>query len=92
MDEHLVDLAIQLLVELLEEEFKDERELVMQRCLDNIQMGISVPVSLQMLRLTLATYPAPSKSWFKSSSTKMPTGGVIFLLNNNNMYHLSIKH
>jgi ubiquitin C-terminal hydrolase len=79
VDENLVDLAIQLLVELLEEvgSFKDEREAVMQRCLDNISRGTSVPVSLQILRRTLATYPAPSKSWFsvvgRSSMTKQVT-------------------
>jgi hypothetical protein len=73
VDEGLVDLATQLLVDLLEEEFKDERELILQRCLDNIQMGMSVPVSLRLLRKTLATYPLPSRSWFKSSAAKMPT-------------------
>ena len=73
MDEGLIDLATQLLVDLLEEEFKDERELILQRCLDNIQMGMSVPVSLRLLRKTLATYPLPSRSWFKSSAAKMPT-------------------
>eukprot|EP01032_Pedospumella_encystans_P008886 gene8886-10504_t len=62
--EGLVDLAVQLLVELLQEEFKDERELVMQRCLDNIQAGRSVPVSLQILRRTLALFPQAPKSWF----------------------------
>jgi hypothetical protein len=73
VEEGLVDLAAQLLVDLLEEEFKDERELVMQRCLDNIQMGMSVPVSLQLLRKTLATYPPPSRSWFKGTVAKLPT-------------------
>jgi hypothetical protein len=73
VEEGLVDLAAQLLVDLLEEEFKDERELVMQRCLDNIQMGMSVPVSLQLLRRTLATYPPPSRSWFKGTVAKLPT-------------------
>ena len=73
MDEGLIDLATQLLVDLLEEEFKDERELIMQRCLDNIQMGMSVPVSLRLLRKTLATYPIPSRSWFKGASAKLPT-------------------
>ena len=28
-------------------------------------MGMSVPVSLRLLRKTLATYPGPSRSWFK---------------------------
>ena len=60
-------------MDLLEEEFKDERELIMQRCLDNIQMGMSVPVSLRLLRKTLATYPIPSRSWFKGTSAKLPT-------------------
>ena len=65
VDENLVDLATQLLVDLLEDEFKEERELILQRCLDNIQMGMSVPVSLRLLRKTLATYPMPNRSWFK---------------------------
>ena len=65
IDENLIDLATQLLVDLLEDEFKDERELILQRCLDNIQMGMSVPVSLRLLRKTLGTYPMPSRSWFK---------------------------
>ena len=64
IDENLIDLAIQLLVDLLQDEFKDERELVMLKCLDNIQAGISVPVSLQLLRKTLALHPTHSKSWF----------------------------
>ena len=65
VDECLIDLATQLLVDLLEDEFKEERELILQRCLDNIQMGMSVPVSLRLLRKTLATYPMPNRSWFK---------------------------
>ena len=73
VDEGLVDLATQLLVDLLEDEFKDERELILQRCLDNIQMGMSVPVSLRLLRKTLATYPLPSRSWFKGNTAKLPT-------------------
>lgn len=76
IDEGLIDLAIQLLVELLREEFKDERELVMQRCLDNIQMGMSVPVSLHVLRLTLGTYPTPSKSWFSMVGRATASKGV----------------
>jgi ubiquitin C-terminal hydrolase len=63
VDEGLIDLAIQLLVDLQQEEFKDERELVMQRCLDNIQAGRSVPVSLRILRRTLALYPQSPKAW-----------------------------
>ena len=73
VDEGLVDLATQLLVDLLEDEFKDERELILQRCLDNIQMGMSVPVSLRLLRKTLATYPLPTRYWFKSNTAKLPT-------------------
>jgi ubiquitin C-terminal hydrolase len=74
IDENLIDIAITLLVELLQEEFKDERDLVMQRCLDNIQMGITVPVSLQVLRRTLALYPTPSRGWFAVvGSSKGPT-------------------
>lgn len=74
IDENLIDIAITLLVELLQEEFKDERELVMQRCLDNIQMGITVPASLQVLRRTLALYPTPSRGWFAVvGSSKSPT-------------------
>ena len=64
VQESLVDVAVQLLVELLQEEFKEERELVMQRCLENMKYGISVPVSLQILRRTLALYPLSHKSWF----------------------------
>lgn len=64
VDEDLIELAIQLLVELLEEEFAEERELVMHRCLANIQVGISVPVSLQILRRTLNLYPSAQKGWF----------------------------
>jgi ubiquitin C-terminal hydrolase len=78
VDEGLVDVAVQLLVELLQEEFKEDRELVMQRCLDNIQAGRSVPVSMQLLRRTLALYPAAPKSWFvlnRPSGPKVVTVG-----------------
>ena len=85
VQESLVDVAVQLLVDLLQDEFKDERELVMQRCLENMKYGISVPVSLQILRRTLALYPLSNKSWFvlgrpsttsnKSSSSSSLTAG-----------------
>lgn len=63
----LVDLAVQLLVELLEVEFIEERERVMQRCIEHVRIGVSVPVSLQLLRRTLGTYPNSAKSWYASS-------------------------
>jgi ubiquitin C-terminal hydrolase len=76
VDDSLFDLAIQLLVELLQLEFMSEREKVMQRCLENIRVGISVPASLQLLRRTLATYATTVKSWFavgRSTNSKVPT-------------------
>lgn len=72
VEDSLFDLAIQLLVELLQSEFMDEREKAMQRCLEHIRVGISVPASLQLLRKTLATYAASSKSWFGVSRTNNP--------------------
>ena len=63
-NQSLTDLAITLLVELLEEEYKDSRDMVMQRCLDNIKIGIATPVSLKILRRTLAIFPNQSTGWF----------------------------
>ena len=72
IDENLIDTAINLLVELLQEEFRDERDLVITRCLDNIQAGISVPVSLQILQKTLLLYPSHQKNWFSGISRPPP--------------------
>eukprot|EP01031_Cornospumella_fuschlensis_P006200 gene6200-7706_t len=64
IDPNLSSLAVELLVELLAEEFSEERDMVMQRCIDNIQVGVSVPISLTLLRSILSLYPASNKSWF----------------------------
>ncbi|RYH19527.1 hypothetical protein EON65_26000 [archaeon] len=64
IDPNLSSLAVELLVELLAEEFAEERDMVMQRCIDNIQVGVSVPISLTLLRSILSLYPASNKSWF----------------------------
>lgn len=64
IDPNLSALAVELLVELLAEEFAEERDMVMQRCIDNIQVGVSVPISLTLLRSILSLYPASNKSWF----------------------------
>ena len=67
VDEDIVDIAVQLLVELLQEdEFKDEREYVLLRCVRNIQLGCSVPTSMKIIRLGLALYPSPSSGWFSN--------------------------
>jgi len=74
VDDNKVDLAVTLLVELLNEEFKDDREEIITRCLENVQNGISVPASLQVIRRTLACFPLPTKGWFVSrQSVKTPT-------------------
>ena len=74
IDDNKVDLAVSLLVELLNEEFKDDREEIIYRCLENVQNGISVPVSLQVIRRTLACFPLPAKGWFGTrQSLKTPT-------------------
>ena len=66
IEESVVNLAVTLIVELLKEEFKSDREVVMQKCLDNISSNVSVPSSLLLLRQTLATYQSPPKGWFSS--------------------------
>ena len=81
IDENLIDLAIQLLVDLLQDEFKDEREIVMLKCLDNIQASMSVPVSLQLLRKTLALYPSQGKSWFGGITNRQSFGRVTTIQN-----------
>ena len=81
IDESLIDVAIQLLVDLLQDEFKEEREVVMVKCLDNIQASMSVPVSLQLLRKTLALYPSQNKGWFGGITNRQSFGRVATIQN-----------
>ena len=60
-----VNLVIDLLLELLTGDFVDEREIVLQRCLGNIQIGSSVAVSMKLSRKILETYPVTKRSWFR---------------------------
>jgi hypothetical protein len=61
----MIDVAVDLLVELLAEtDFKDERDSVMQRCIENVARHRSVPASLSLLRKVLATIPAQNRAWF----------------------------
>eukprot|EP00981_Chlorochromonas_danica_P000418 scaffold96_cov167-Ochromonas_danica.AAC.25 len=76
-DPILIGLAVDLLVELLQEEFVEEREAVMQKCIDNVQLGRNVPISLQLLRRTLCLYPSGNKGWFILSRQSMPKGTSI---------------
>lgn len=76
--ENLCNLAVQLLVELLQSDFPDERETVMRKCIDNILGGHSVAASLQILRKTLGTYPLPTRNWLSltgrsAATAKNPT-------------------
>lgn len=66
VDVSLVDLAVDHLVDLLKEEFKNDREVVIQRCVNNIRNGTSVPVSAKILRRTLTLYPTSSGGWFSN--------------------------
>jgi hypothetical protein len=66
VDVSLVDMAVDLLVDLLREEFKNDRDVVIQRCVQNIRTGTSVPVSAKILHRTLSLYPTSSGGWFSS--------------------------
>lgn len=76
-NDDLCQKALQSLVDLLKEEFLEEREAVMQSCIENIEMGVSVPVSLSLLRRILLLYPTPTKSWFVLSRHAVPKGTTI---------------
>jgi hypothetical protein len=73
IDVSLVDMAVDLLVDLLKEEFKNDREIVIQRCVQNIRTGVSVPVSAKILHMTLSLYPTSSGGWFSSVGNKSLT-------------------
>jgi hypothetical protein len=66
VDVSLVDMSVDLLVDLLREEFKNDRDVVIQRCVENIRTGTSVPVSAKILHRTLSLYPTSSGGWFSS--------------------------
>ena len=79
VSEKQIDLAIDLLLDLLKGDFADERELVLQRCLGNIQLGTSVAVSMRFSRKILGTFLATPRTWLgfmSSSSYRFGLGGL----------------
>ena len=78
--EALLDLAIQLLVDLLKDDFKEVRELVFRSCMQNIKRGTSVAVSVKITRLALSLYPSTNAGWFgvgRTMTSKATTVGVL---------------
>lgn len=69
-EEGLIDTAVHLLVELLTEEFRHEREVIMQKCIENIHNSVSVASSLKILRLVFMSFRSSSKGWFGRGSSK----------------------
>ena len=67
VDENMIDVAVELLIDLLtEDNFKDEREYILLKCLYNIQLGCSIATSMKIIRLTLSLYPSPRKDFISS--------------------------
>lgn len=75
LDKDLQEVALDLLIGLLRDEFQEDRDAVMQNCIESIESGISVPASLNLLRRTLNLYPQTPKSWFVLSR-QQPFKGV----------------
>lgn len=67
-------LVVDLLLELLSKDFADEREIVLQRCLGNIQIGVSVAVSMKLSRNILEMFPTSTRTWFSFMTYRLIGG------------------
>lgn len=73
VDEGLLIIAVRLFAELLNEEFRHEKEVVIQKCVENVHNSISVPTSLNILRSVFMSYRSTTKGWFGKGSSKENT-------------------
>lgn len=64
VNDDVLDATIAAIVDLLKDEFVDDKDAAMQTCIENIELGEAVPTSLALLRRVLLLYPSSSKSWF----------------------------
>lgn len=76
-NEDATEAAIVCIVNLLRDEFVDDRDTAMQTCIENVELGTSVPTSLSLLRRILLLYPSPSRSWFVLSRQPVIKGMTI---------------